>query len=352
MLARGPAPVHRRLPGHRRGLRSRAPDRRGGLLGLSGSVLGLWLELARCGQADLELAALPRRAADARRPAVRVGDRAHQREPEPGPPAAVGVSAGAEPVEDVGELARLDAAAGVADRDPDRCRSPPVTDSWMRSPSRVCLIAFSSSASMARPSRSASARHRRGVEPSQLPLARRGRPPPADQPRPRTRPAGPVRSAGSRDPRPPAIMSRRSLSRRSRVISPSTIWMSRSSLLPSRSLGEEFGVGESDRDRGPQMVRGVLEEPALGREQAAVLLPDEPPLAVGADPPVSEPDDRDEHRRQQRYRPAASSTDWLLCSRSRAMPAERGDDHDAEPPQHRVGGPHAAASTAPRTRSR
>src|SRR5438876_7419520 len=39
--------------------------------------------MARCGQADLELAALPRHAADARRPAVRVGDRAHQAEPEP-----------------------------------------------------------------------------------------------------------------------------------------------------------------------------------------------------------------------------------------------------------------------------
>jgi hypothetical protein len=55
-----------------------------------------------------------------RRPAVRVGDRAHQGEAEPGPPAAVGVGTGTEPVEDVGELARLDAAAGVADRDPDR----------------------------------------------------------------------------------------------------------------------------------------------------------------------------------------------------------------------------------------
>jgi hypothetical protein len=76
-------PVHRRLPGHRRGLRRRPPDRRGGVL--------------TRGEGDLEPAALPRHAANARRPAVRVGDRAHQGETEPGPPGPVGVGAGAEP---------------------------------------------------------------------------------------------------------------------------------------------------------------------------------------------------------------------------------------------------------------
>jgi hypothetical protein len=102
--------------------------------------------------------------------------------------------------------------------------------------------------------------------------------------------------------------------------------------------GEEFGMGKRDRDRGTQVVRGVLEEPALSLEQAAVLLPDELALLVGGDPPVGVPDDRHEHRRQQRYLGRLLQR-LVVVQQVQADPGERGDDHDAEPPQHRVGGP-------------
>ena len=53
-------------------------------------------------------------------PAVRVRDGADERETEPGPPGPLVAASGAEPVEDVRQLAGGDAAAGVADAQPDR----------------------------------------------------------------------------------------------------------------------------------------------------------------------------------------------------------------------------------------
>ena len=43
-------------------------------------------------------------------------------------------------------------------------------------------------------------------------------------------------------------------------------------LLAGEIAGEQLGVAERDRDRRPQLVRGVLEEPPLVGEQPGVVL--------------------------------------------------------------------------------
>ena len=135
-----------------------------------------------------------------------------------------------------------------------------------------------------------------------------------------------------------AMTSSRSLSRRSRVISLDH-QLDVAQLAAVQVPGEQLGVGQGDRDRGAQMMRGVLEEPALRVEQAGVLLADELAFGIGADPPVGVPHGHDEHRGQQRYLGRLLDPTWLSCSRSRPIPAERGDEHDPEPPRDRVGGP-------------
>ena len=140
-------------------------------------------------QQDLELAALAAHAADARGPAVRGRDRAHQGKPEPGPPRPLGAARGAEPVEDAVELAGLDAAAGIADGHPDLA-IPAAADRQLDDvavagvPDRVLHQRVHREAE---PLRIRQRPHR--VERPELPLPRRGRPPPGDAPRPRTRPA-------------------------------------------------------------------------------------------------------------------------------------------------------------------
>ena len=169
----------------------------------------------------------------------------------------------------------------------------------MTSPLAVCRTAFSSSASTARPSRSRSActvtlssrpscqrrsavgRHRRRISMVKLSSST----------------ASGCRNSG---PSAAAMTSSRSAIRRSRFSSPSTTSMSCPSWRLVRPSGEQLGMTERDGDRRAELVRGVLEEPALGGEQPGVLLADPARLLLRGELAPGVPHHGQEHGRHER----------------------------------------------------
>ena len=207
----------------------------------------------------------------------------------------------------------------------------------MTPPTGVCLIAFSSSASTARTESFGIRPDGRRVEPSKLPATLRGRPPPADniQREPVERDQFGIQEV--------LVLSRRDdeqpFAQAAEPVHLGDYHLDVAQFVAAGQVaGKQLGVGEGDRDGGAQMMRGILEKPALGTQQADVLLADKAPFMVGGNPAVSVPHDRYEHRRHERYLGHLLDR-FVNVQHIQADPGEGGDDHDPEPPHHRVDRP-------------
>ena len=169
-------------------------------------------------------------------------------------------------------LSSMTTEANVARSPPTTC-SPVTTETRMRSCSAVCCTAFSSSASMARASRSPSAATTAW---SSWPTSQRRVA--AGRHRRSCSTANSGRASGSGRRKSGFSEAAMSSSRSLRLLQPVQLADHHVdvalALLAGQVPGQQLGVPERDGDRGLELMRGVHEEPALRGEQ---------PLVLGAD---------------------------------------------------------------------
>ena len=251
------------------------------------------------GQQQLELAAPAWAAADENLSAVRSRHRAHQRQPQPGSPGMAAVAA-AEPVENMPKLLVGDALPSVEDDHPHREAGPGRLDRQLYDIAIAGVPYGVLEQRVDRQPEPFPVRLCGGlVQPAELPAAIGGRPPPAqdlhgeavERDRLRIKELGILGGRDDEqplgDPPQPVQLAKHHLN----VVS----------LLPAgQAGGEQLGVPERDGDRGAKLVRGVLQEPALGGEQPRVFLADQARLLFRGELAPGVPDHGQEHGRHQR----------------------------------------------------
>jgi hypothetical protein len=221
---------------------------------------------------------------------VGAGDRADQGKPE----ARAAVVTGAEPVEDEVQPVRRDAGAAVGDHDPGRPAGPAFDDRQLYD---IAPGGMPDGVLAERVERQAEpfpvGAHPDLVQQPDPPGPLGGRAPAADQVHAhlvqrdqlgveefRVVGGGDQQQALG-DPAQPAQLADHDLE-----ILPL--------LVPVQVGGQQLGVPQRDRDRGPQLVRRVLQELALAVQQPRVLLAEAPGGGLGGLLAAHVPDHRDE----------------------------------------------------------
>ena len=104
--------------------------------------------------------------------------------------------------------------------------------------------------------------------------------------------------------------------------------------------GQQLGVAEADRDRRPQLVGGVLQEPPLLGQDPGDLRGDQLVRALGRQPAPGVPGHREEHRCHQRYLGELGGR--LMPSPHVDSDADRRQQHHRAKHPQRVAGPPGA----------
>jgi hypothetical protein len=254
----------------------------------------------RVGQGDHEFAALARRTPHRHVAAVGAGHSPHERKPE-ACPAAAAVAAGTEPVEDEVQPIRQDPAAAVGDDDPGGPAGPPPDDRQLYD---IVCQGVTHGVLKQRVERESQSLpvgvHADMVQQADLPGPLGGRAPSPDELHAHLVEsdefgAEEIRVDGRGDEQQALGYSPQSAQFADHDLDVLAL------LLARQVAGQQFGVAERDSDRGPQLVRGVLEELVLVVKQQRVLLADPARGRLGRLLAAHMPDHRHEDGRHQRH---------------------------------------------------